>query len=98
MYPSSDDVTNIEEITFDEEAKIALFSAKTYKINGTIKITRKVQTPFALLFDTGADPNQISKSTEPPSCRNRIQYQNVLLSQIASKKRLQLEEAMLLLI
>lgn len=70
--PSLHDVMNIEEIRFDEEPEISLFSKNAYNVEGTTEITRKIQAPSLLIFHTSAGLNLISKSVVPPSCRIRI--------------------------
>lgn len=54
-----DEVMNIEEILFDEQTEMALFSARKIKVEGTIKIDRKIQVPALFLLDTSADQSII---------------------------------------
>lgn len=61
QYPSSLEVFNIKEILLEEKnAQIALYSARTYKGDGTVGITRRILAP--VFIDTGAGAKPISKA------------------------------------
>lgn len=53
MYHSLYSLRKIKETSFDGEAKIAFFSAKSYMVELTIGITSNIQSPNFFLFDTG---------------------------------------------
>lgn len=66
LYSSLVEVFNIEQITFDRKAKIALSSGRTYKVEGTNRITCKIQFTASLFFDTGVGPSLTLKSIVLP--------------------------------
>lgn len=71
--PSLNEVIKIEDISFEVLAEITLISAKNYKVEGNIGITRKVQVPDWFFLYTGAGSSLISESMKALSWRNRIQ-------------------------
>lgn len=74
LYLSSNCLMNSKDILFDEADRIALFSAHSYKIEGTVEITRKIQIPTLFLLDMGAGPNLIPKSVNQLSWQSHIWY------------------------
>lgn len=55
VFPSLDVVMNFEEICLDGEAKIALLTAVTYKVKGTVGIVIKMQPLTLFIFKTGQE-------------------------------------------
>lgn len=53
---------NIKRITVDAQTQMNWFSLKTYIVESTIGINRKIQVPAFFLLDTGAGSNLISNS------------------------------------
>lgn len=76
---------------FDDKAEIALFSAKTFNVQGSLGIARKIQVPTVFLSDTDARPNLVAKSIAPPTWRNRIQRLKVPLIPTANRQPLDFE-------
>lgn len=74
LYPSSNDVMKIKEIFLDQDAKTALFRARTYNVEGSMEITRKIQTFTLFFFHAGVDPNPILNETY----RNRGKMRSAL--------------------
>lgn len=58
-YFSLDKVVIIGKLFFDSQVEIALFSAKTDKVNGTIRTDRKMEFQEMFLLHTGAASNII---------------------------------------
>lgn len=91
----SEDAITVEEILFDDEGKIALFFAKTYKVEG-IEFTCKIQIPISFLVETSEGPNLLSKSIVALSWQGLIQHWNVPRQRTANKKPLELAVVLLL--
>lgn len=86
---------NIEDISFDAQTYIALFRAKTYTVEDTMEINRKIQVPALPALNTGTGPKLNSKSIVPPSWQNRIYRLNVPRLLTSSKKPLPIKGFML---
>lgn len=88
LYSSSDVENTMKEFLSVGEPNITLFSARTYKAESTIGMTRNIQTSILDLFITGAGWIRISKSILSPLWQNDIQHCNIPPFRTADKKPL----------